>query len=619
MIKAKFFAVFLAVFLSCFNVFGQLQTPNPVKPATQIFPIAELKEGMRGTARTVFHGTEPEEFNVEILGVIPNWIGPKQDLIVGRLSGANAERTSVFAGMSGSPVYINGRLVGAISYSFPFSKEPICGITSFEQMLFAVEQSGAVVAASSEPKAFSFKELLANTWRPDLANRTATRGPLSSGFSSDSRLMAIAGQTFRPIATPITFSGVSQETLDLFAPELIGAGLLPVAASGGSSSIAPLKKVDESTLVGGDSVVVHLARGDISIAAAGTVTNRDGDKIYAFGHTFFGLGTANLPMSESHVVTVVPNVNNSFKLAVADATVGSMTQDRATGIFGKLGESPKMLPVKISLTTSRGRNVEVNFDSAFDDILTPLIVNAGVYNTLTANERGLGDSTIEFNGEIRVKGEEPVRIKRRFTGGQASLFAASATAIPLGALLRAGFDGMEITDVTVNMTVVDGSKTASIERISIDRTQVRAGETIEVQAFARTDSGKILVQKIPVTIPADTAAGPLSITVGDGNAVQQNAAAQQFVPKNTAELIRTINRMKRPDRLYAIVFRNSSGAIVGVSEMPNLPPSVLATLNNDRTAGGSKIFVQTVVSEQEILPGENVISGQQTLSFEVIR
>src|SRR5207248_9202573 len=200
-------AVLLTVIVAAYSsVFGQPSRTEPAASGTRVFPISELKEGMRGTARTVFHGTKAEEFNVEILGVVPNWIGPKQDLIVGKLSGANAERTFVFAGMSGSPVYIDGRLVGAISYSFAFSKEPICGITPFEQMLSVVERPETVGAGERVPRAVSYSDLLANTWRPDVSNRTAAKGPLASGFSSDSPLMAISGQTFRPIATPITFS-----------------------------------------------------------------------------------------------------------------------------------------------------------------------------------------------------------------------------------------------------------------------------------------------------------------------------------------------------------------------------------------------------------------------------
>jgi hypothetical protein len=431
--------------------------------------------------------------------------------------------------------------------------------------------------------------------------------------------MAVAGQTLRPISTPVTFSGVSQQTIERLSPDLQRVGILPVATAGGGSRVAPQKPSNETTLLGGDSIVVHLARGDIQIAAAGTVTLRDGDKIYAFGHPFFSLGSADLPMSESHVVTVVPNANNSFKLAVPDATVGSMTQDRATGIYGLLDRTPKMLPVKIRLLTSRGRTEEVNFESAFDELLTPLIVNAGVGNALAAYERGVGESTIEVDGEIRINGEESIRIKRRFAGMQASVFAASAAAVPLAALLKANFDGMEITGVTLNMNATDGSKTATLDRIAIERTRVHSGETVEITSFERAESGKVFVRKIPITIPKDTEPGTLSIVIGDGNAVLQNSAVTQFVPKTAAELIATINRLKRPDRLYAVLSRTSTGAIIGASEMPNLPPSVLATINNDRTAGGSKSSVQTVIAEIELAPGEYIVSGSQALSIEVIR
>ena len=617
MTKQVFFTLLLAFSFGCLNIFGQFQPAKAPVDGTQVFPVSELREGMHGTAKTVFRGATAEEFNVEILGVIPNWIGPKQDMIVGRLSGANAERTFVFAGMSGSPVYIDGKLVGAISYSFPFAKEPICGITPFEQMISLVETAPSAKVAAAGSRAFSYAELLSNTWDPGFS--ASPQSPIVSGFSTDSLLMAIAGQTFKPIITPVTFAGLSQKTLDLFAPQLLAAGMLPVAAAGASSAITPMKPATADTLRGGDSVVVHLSRGDITIAAAGTVTLRDGSKIYAFGHPFFGLGRTSLPMSESHVVTVVPNANNSFKLAVPDAMVGSMTQDRSTGIFGMLGERPRMLPVKIRLTTSRGRTEEINFEAAIDELLTPLIVNAGVANTLQANERSLGDSTIDLSAEIAVKGEAAIKLNRRFAGPQASAFASSAPAIPLAALLRAGFDGLDVTGVTVNLAVSDNAKTANLYRLSTDRIQARPGETVELSALARTDDGKIVVQKIPVTIPKDTAPGAVSVTIGDGNAVQQNSAITQFIPKNAAELIATINRLKRPDRLYAVISRTSSGAVIGSSEMPNLPPSVLATLNNDRTTGGTKATMQTILTDTELQPGEYIVSGSQSLTVEVVR
>ncbi|MEO7540284.1 MAG: SpoIVB peptidase S55 domain-containing protein [Pyrinomonadaceae bacterium] len=619
MLKVKVFAFLFAVSVTPIAVFSQFQKVAD-SPTLRVLPVSEVREGMKGTARTVFRGNVPEEFNVEILGVIPNWIGPKQDIIIGKLSGTLAERTFVFAGMSGSPVYIDGKLVGAISYSFPFAKEPICGITPFEQMTSVTDQAPVPKIASAGATTFSYAELLSNNWRPNFNDANTVAAPLASGFSSDSRLMAVAGQTFVPIATPLTFSGISQQTLDIFSPDLTRMGILPVAAAGGGDTgIRPMKTATDKTLLGGDSVVVHLARGDIQIAAAGTVTHRDGEKIYAFGHPFFSLGSTDLPMSESHVITVVPNANNSFKLAVPDDTVGAMTQDRATAIYGKLGQAPRMLPVNVRLRTSRGRTEEINFESALDPLLTPLIVNAGVANVLGASERGVGDSMIELTGEIRVKGEDAIRINRRFAGGTAPAFAAAAAAVPLGALLRANFEAMEITGVTLSMTAIDGSKTAVVDRVAVDKTQVRAGDTVEVTAYERTAAGRIIVQKIAVSIPVDAAPGPMTLMIGDGTAAQQNTAVTQFVPKTAAELIATINRLKRPDRLYAVLSRTSAGAVVGASEMPNLPPSVLATINNDRTAGGLKPSVNTIVSEMDLPIGEHIVTGSQTLTLEVIR
>ena len=610
----------LALVIALFSLSSQAQLPAgstagaSASAASRFFPLSQIKGGLHGTARTVFRGSSAEEFNVEILGVLPGAIGPQQDLIIGRLSGGPAERTAVFAGMSGSPVYIDGKLVGAISYSFPFSKEPICGITPIEQMVAIFEKNQTVKAVSTEPRSLSFAELASAVWSPERLSPSAT-----SSLSGNSKLAAVTGGSLQPIATPMTFSGISQSVLDQYAPQMLDAGLLPVASAGGAAAIAPMKKAEPDTLVGGTSVSMELARGDYSIAASGTVTLRDGNKVYAFGHPFLALGTSDLPMSESHVVTVIPNLNNSFKLAVPDAMVGSMTQDRSTGVFGQLGQAPKMIPVKIDLETSRGQKKSLNFEIVNDDFLTPLLLNISIYNSLLANERGLGDSTIELSGEIGVKGNEAIKLNRRFVGGQSSQLAGGAVAVPVNALLRSRFDNLTISGIDLYIRSFDGAKAASLERLAVDRTQVKPGETIEVQAFARTISGKLFVQRIPVTIPSDTPAGAVSIVVGDGNAIQEKAAVQQFVPKDVGELISTINRLKMPDRLYLQAARTTSGAVIGVSELPNLPPSVLATLNNDRTVGSYKPFVQTVIAERELPPAEFVITGQQTLAIQVVK
>jgi hypothetical protein len=617
--KIRFFAAAALIFTFGLNVFGQLQakTANTVSTdktsSAQILPLAQVKEGMRGTARTVFRGTEPEEFNVEILGILPSAVGPRQDLIIGKLSGGGADRTHVFAGMSGSPVYIDGKLVGAISYSFPFSKEPICGITPIEQMITIFEQNTGA-KRTSQPRAVSFAELASTEWKPSFPRAASVASSLSA-----SSIPSIAGQTFQPIATPLTFSGFSQETLNVFAPQLMSVGLLPVASVGGGAKMTPMEKYNDKTLQGGTSVSMQLTRGDYSLAAAGTVTFRDGDKVYAFGHPFLSLGISDLPMSESHVITVIPNLNNSFKLAVPDAMVGTMTQDRNTGVFGKLGQAPKMIPVKLNLQTSREKQETFNFEVAKDDFLTPLLLNIAIYNSISAMERTIGDSTIQIEGDIKVRGQEPIKIERRFTGGQAMQNAAGSVAVPVNALLRSGFDEAEISEVNLNVTSTDGNQSAVLERIALDRTDVKVGESFEVQAFVRNKAGQIFVQRTPVTVPKDTPAGTLLVSVGDGGSVQQVSASRSFIPKNLAELIKTINEIKKNDRLYVQTYRVTNGAIIGAKELPNLPPSVLATLNNDRTAGGFTPTVLTVLTEQVIAPADYVITGQQVLTIEVTK
>lgn len=623
MINARSVLILAVIFALSALASAQPAASNGVSSSggasVKFMPLNAVKEGMRGKAMTVFQGAEPEEFSVEILGVLPGAVGPKQDLIIGRISGGGADRTAVFAGMSGSPVYVDGKLLGAISYSFPFSKEPICGITPIEQMISIFDQKPEPARAAAERLVISITELTDASLASGFPFGGQRSPGIASGMRSNSALTAVAGQSFQRIATPVTFNGFVQETLDLFGPRLIESGLLPVAAAGGSAEMGPLKKADAKTLVGGTSVMMQLTRGDFSMAAAGTVTFRDGAKIYAFGHPFLSLGSSDLPMSESEVVTVVPNVNNSFKLSVPGAMVGRMTQDRATGVYGNLGESPKMIPVKITIRTSRGNTETLAFEMVRDEFLTPLLLNMTIYNSIVARERGLGDTMVELKGKVALAGGASIAVERRFAGPNATQLAGVSVSGPVTALLRSRFDQMEIDRVELEIASVDGSRVGALDRISVDRSTARAGETVEINAFARTPAGRIFVHRVPVTIPADVSPGLLHIVVGDGTVLQQESPVQHFVPRDLGDLVRTLNRIKRPDRLYAQLSRTTTGALIGTSELPNLPPSVLATLNNDRAAGGVKPYVQTILAETIVPASEFIISGKQAISIEVIR
>jgi len=346
---------------------------------------------------------------------------------------------------------------------------------------------------------------------------------------------------------------------------------------------------------------------------------RDGDRIYAFGHPFLSLGEAEMPMTESSVVTVIPNANNSFKLAVPGRLVGSISQDRSTGIFGKLGQTPKMIPVKINLHTSRERSETFNYEVVNDRFLTPILLNLSIYNSITASERSLGDATITISGKIDVDGQSPIDIERRFSAANAAQMASGSVAVPVAALLSSGFKDVGIGGVTLDISSSDAKNTATLERIALDRTEVHRGQSFEIQAFVRTESGKQFVERIPVKLPDDVPIGQVLVFVGDGAALQQGSAAQAFVPQDLGDLVSTINKIKKNDRLYVKLFRITSGAVIGTNELPNLPPSMVATLNNERSSGGFTPTVLSPVLERELAPADFVVNGQQIIAIDVIR
>lgn len=589
-------------------------TTKPNASNAALFPLEDLRPGMKGLARTVFVGSEPQEFAVEILGVLPGFTGPRQSTIIAKLSGPGVDKTGVFAGMSGSPVFIDDRLVGAIAYSFPFSKEPICGITPIKQMIEVFEQGNEKPKGTGEARAVSFKEMASTEWKRPLPKPAFGPTSLIASVAAGSPLVPLMGQQMQAIATPVVFSGIRAESLALFSAELTSAGLLPVSGVGGAAMITPLEPFDEKTLTPGDSVSVQLTRGDYSIAASGTVTFRDTDRVYAFGHPFLGLGSSDMPMTESSVVTVIPNAFNSFKLAVPGRMVGSISQDRATGILGQLGHAPRMIPVTLNLHTSRDNVERFSYEIVSDEFLTPLLLNITVFNSIATRERSIGEATVSVNGSITVDGQEPIALQRRFSSANAALMAAGSIATPVAALLSSGFDDVNIKGIVLDITSSEEKHAATLERISLDRTDVARGENVEIQAYVRTDSGKQFVERIPVQIPADAPSGQLMIMVGDGATLQESSAARVFVPRDLAQLVGAINKIKKNDRLYLRLLRPAPGVVIGSSELPNLPPSVVATLNNDRTSGGYTPMTLSQVYERELSPADFVITGQQVIA-----
>lgn len=592
---------------------------------SKFMPVSEIKPGMKGYGMSVFRGTTPERFEVEILGTLDGFQNPKQSIIIARLSGPLVDRTSVFAGMSGSPVYIDGKLVGAVAYAFPFEKEPIAGIQPIRNMIDVIEEGRREEPRSSSSSPVSFKTLVSQAAMSNFGGAANERVAAQVGprVAANPALAPLVGQTIVPIATPVTFSGFSQAAVETFGDDLKKLGILPIAGVGGGSSLSPMTPATENTLAPGTSVSVQLVRGDFTIDASGTVTYRDGDKIYAFGHPWLSSGRTAWPMAESSVVTVVPNLNNSFKLAAGGNLVGSINQDRSTGVFGELGQQPRMIPVKLTVHTSRNKTETYSFEMVSDSLLTPVLSRMAIFSAIAATERQIGNLTITLKGRIALNGQADIVLDNSFSAANGTaLFAVNDIARPLAMLYSSGFDALDVRGIEAEVTSTDSRSTGTLNRLWIDKNEVQRGESVEIQLFARHDNGSEFVERIPLTIPADAPIGPLVIMVGDGASINQAEAHQptgDFTPRDLSQLVRSINKMKRNNRLYVKVLRTGTGAIVNNEEMPTLPPSVLATLGSQRTSGGYTPLSVSTLTEQELAPSRFLISGQQTIVVNVVR
>ncbi len=601
-------------------MFLLLATQPLMAQEVEFFPVDELREGMRGVGRTVFHGTTIEEFDVEILGVLKN-ASPKQDMIMARLSGGPLAQTGVMQGMSGSPVYIDGRLLGAVAFGFASSTEPIAGIQPISQMVSILDQPDGVDTPS-------LAAALPTEGVRSYMNRVMTGAGNFAGsyllprsWTESAAAASIEATGFQPIRTPLFLSGVSSVAAREFSGVFEAFGFTP-AQGGGAGSAASITGVQGGPILPGAAINAELVRGDISVSANGTVTHVDDDKVYAFGHPFQSTGPTDLPMSRSYVIALMPNRVTSFKLAVPLDTVGNFQQDRSTGIFGRLGQTASMIPVSVELQTSRNGMERYEYEVIDDRFMTPLMMNMTLFSLILATERSLGDLTLEVSGTINLEDGREVAIDSAFAGElNAPAQATLATVAPISYLLAGGFEALEIESVELTVRSTDRRRSARLDAVSVDRTEVRAGDSVTIEARLRTPDGAEIVEQYSVLIPQGLAPGRVILMIGDG--VSTTAAdlqrAPSAPPSDLGQVIRELNELRKTDRLYVKVFSTNPGAVIDGEELPSLPPSMMAMLNTGRSSDSNTSGTRlSPVSEFELRPSDLVIQGQRSLRLTVI-
>lgn len=593
----------------------------PLHAVEPFMSIREIRPGMEGVGRTVFEGTRVEPFKAHILGVLENVMGPSRSLILARLEGGPLATTGVIAGMSGSPVYVDGRLIGAVSYSLgEFSREPIAGITPIDEMIDATTRPARRPATASArlDLPVTTASLTAALQRTFARTAPFARSPYDVQFTGVGLAAPVSGPQLgallRPIATPLVMGGFSGDTASTLADAFVASGFTPVAGARAADGAA-----DESggpALRPGDAIGVGLVDGDLALGATGTVTDVIDDRVYAFGHPFYNLGPTTFPMTQAFVHAVLPSLQSSSKLATLGRIVGTVQQDRATAIAGTLGPGPSMLPIHLALETDRGPRREFRFNVVRDQLFTPLLTYLTVVNTLKSYEREFGASSFTVKGRALVARHDEISFEDLFTGDSPSIGAATYIAGPIAFLLTNDYEPVQIEGLDLTIVSSETPRTAELERVWLDAPSVRPGQTVPVKLTVRTYRGDEVTHTVPVHVPVN-ATGPLTLLVADGGSLtqwEQRESRQPAQAHGVAQMVRAFNRARKNNRLYVRLVGSDAGAVVSGEALGALPASVLAVLDGERNGGGVTPLRTATLGEWDI-PTDYAVSGARALTL----
>jgi len=568
------------------------------KPIENI-PVDQIHAGMKGVAYTVFQGTKPEPMDVEVLGVLRNANGPKGDVILVRLGGAKAEYTGVVAGMSGSPVYLDGKLAGAVAFRIgEFSKEPIAGVTPIAEMMeiSALDRSPAPAPLEVKPV-------------------VTAPGKTASPSTAETPLSEFANY-LKPIETPLVFSGFTEDAVKLFAPQFASAGIVPVMGLG---SVSDAKQPEP--LEPGSAVSAVLVRGDMNIAATCTATYMDADRLLACGHPLMQFGMIDLPMTKAQVLVTVPSQLNAFKIVNATEPVGAFVQDRHNGILGEFGKKPEMIPVTLTIHGGSA-DKQFHYEVLNNAKLSPVAMMATVFNALHGvNEYG-EETTYHMNGHIRVDGYPDVALQNMFASTDAGQPGAMLAATSLGERFARIYDNPytvpAVRSVNLDFDVERDRRWARLESARTDITEARPGDDITIEALLRPYRGEGLVQSIPIHIPASTTKGPLRILVSDGDTLDRLRRGSPMARKlDLASTIAFLNKEHANNRVYVSLLEADPQAMIADKVMPALPLSVMNVMDGMRGTQEMVVSNESSVNEAATGPLDYVVAGAQVLTINV--
>jgi len=588
----------LVALLFCFPLLPAISA-QPSHPVETI-PVNQIHTGMKGVAYTVFQGTKPEAMDVEVLGVLRNANGPKGDVILVRLGGSKVEYTGVVAGMSGSPVYLDGKLAGAVAFRIgEFSKEPIAGVTPIAEML-------EISALDHNPGAAPLE----------------TKSPVNApGKAASPEVTSLLVQDFanylKPIETPLVFSGFSEDTVQRFAARFASAGIVPVMGAGSVSEVKQPEPMEP-----GSAVSAILVRGDMDIAATCTVTYMDAERLLACGHPLMQFGMVDLPMTKAQVLATLPSPLNPFKIVNATEAVGAFVQDRHTGMLGEFGKKPEMIPVTLTIH-AESSDKEFHYEVLNNARLSPIALMATVFNTLHGvNEYG-EETTYRMKGRISVDGYPEVSLQDMFAtvdGGQpGAMLAATSLGERFGRIYENSYSVPAIRGVQLNFDIVRERRWARLESARTDVTEARPGDDLIVEVMLRPYRGEGIVERIPIHIPTSTSKGPLRVLISDGDTLDHFRRGTSLLARrlDLASTIAYLNKEHVNNRVYVSLLQADPEAMIADKVMPSLPLSIMNVMDGMRGTQDMVVSNESSVNEVATAPLDYVIAGAHVLTISV--
>jgi hypothetical protein len=567
--------------------------PIAAQESRELLPLSEVHPGMSGYAYTIFAGDQIEKFDLEVIGVLDNFLGPRQSIILVQLKGPKVEHTGVVAGMSGSPVYLDGKLAGALSLKLGiFTKEPIAGVTPIQDVLNPPAQPPSSQAAQQQV---------------GLPTQASTRTGLPSGSALE------------PIETPLVFSGFPSAAIQQFSNQIQGYGF--VAAQGGTAAPRP----EDAHLVAGDMAGMVLVQGDASINSACTVTAVQADRVFLCGHPFLSLGDVQLPMARSRVVTTLSSSLASTKIVNVAGSIGTITGDHLTAVTGKLGPPPAMIPLDLTLSVSGGEK-KLHFELVNHPKLTPLLVAITTFSGLTQNSLYGEGTTLHLSGEIRLQGHSPVQIENTFAPGDTlspdSLPIALTMQNVFTRLFSNTFESAKVDRISLRVESVPGRKSFTIESAWLEKGEAAPGETLRVRVLLRPYRGPSRVEETTVRVPEQVARGAtLRVLISDADLLNRASRGFAFIgagsgPTGLDQLIALLNRERRNDRLYVGLFAPAPTLLWDDKELPNIPLSQINIVDGRPTPGSVQVLRETLASESSV-PLGGPVSGVISLNLQV--